>query len=257
MHFFYDAQGRAAVVEYNGTVYRYVHNLQGDVVAIIDGSGIPVVEYCYDAWGKPIRKTGIMAETLGTLQPFRYRGYVWDEETGLYFLKSRYYDPGKGKYSNADCLVNCNLYRYCCNNAIHMVDQNGNSSVKYNNDNDLSSNGRLKKSLDDPITNTEFAAAISQMNYEKWKYDKRGGPGMRERYVDCVSVYRYIIKWYYKYYSKIIPHGVDTVKGIVQKCCHDLEPIANDHSNLQIGMALFEKKEKANINIWGIIWGME
>ena len=127
MHFFYDAQGRAAVVEYNGTAYRYMHNLQGDVVAIIDGSGIPVVEYCYDAWGKPIRKTGIMAETLGTLQPFRYRGYVWDEETGMYYLRSRYYKVVIYRFTNADSAMdkaNKSLYIYVRNKPIMYDDMN-------------------------------------------------------------------------------------------------------------------------------------
>ncbi len=127
IHFFYDARGRVAVVEYNGTAYRYMHNLQGDVVAIIDGSGIPVVEYCYDAWGKPIRKTGIMAETLGTLQPFRYRGYVWDEETGMYYLRSRYYKVVIYRFTNADSAMdkaNKSLCIYVRNKPIMYDDMN-------------------------------------------------------------------------------------------------------------------------------------
>ena len=58
-----------------------------------DANGNKVVEYKYDAWGKPISKTGSLASTLGTLNPFRYRGYVYDEETNLYYLRSRYYHP--------------------------------------------------------------------------------------------------------------------------------------------------------------------
>lgn len=53
MHFFYDAQGRPAMVEFNGALYSYVHNLQGDIVGIVDSAGSLVVEYKYDAWGKP------------------------------------------------------------------------------------------------------------------------------------------------------------------------------------------------------------
>ena len=64
------------------TVQLY-QNLQGDIVAILDSTGTAVVNYVYDAWGRPISKTGSMAGTLGTVQPFRYRGYVYDEETGL------------------------------------------------------------------------------------------------------------------------------------------------------------------------------
>ena len=93
LHFFYDAQNRPTVVVYNGTAYAYVKSLQGDVVAILDENGNAVVSYGYDAWGAPLWCTGELAETLGKVQPFRYRGYVFDEETGLYYLRSRYYNP--------------------------------------------------------------------------------------------------------------------------------------------------------------------
>lgn len=72
---------------------RYIHNLQGDIVGIIDSNGNEVVQYTYDAWGKVLSTAGTMASTLGTVQPFRYRGYVYDVETGLYYLRSRYYNP--------------------------------------------------------------------------------------------------------------------------------------------------------------------
>ncbi len=66
---------------YNGVPYAYVKSLQGDIVAILDEKGNTVVSYGYDAWGAPLWCTGELAETLGKVQPFRYRGYVFDEET--------------------------------------------------------------------------------------------------------------------------------------------------------------------------------
>ena len=93
LHFFYDAQNKPAVVLFNGTAYAYLYNLQGDVIALVDANGSKVVEYKYDAWGKPTSKSGSLANTLGTLNPFRYRGYIFDEETDLYYLRSRYYKP--------------------------------------------------------------------------------------------------------------------------------------------------------------------
>jgi len=72
---------------YNGTAYAYVKSLQGDIVAILDENGNTVVSYGYDAWGAPLWCTGELAETLGKVQPFRYRGYVFDEEIGLYYLR--------------------------------------------------------------------------------------------------------------------------------------------------------------------------
>ena len=101
-------------------------NLQGDVVALLDSTGAVVVAYKYDAWGRPIKKEGSLAATLGTVQPFRYRGYVYDEETGLYYLRSRYYDPYHVRFINADAiLANCNLYTYCHNEPITRIDSDG------------------------------------------------------------------------------------------------------------------------------------
>ena len=129
LHFFYDAQNRPAVVVYNGTAYAYVKSLQGDVIALLDGTGNVVVSYVYDAWGMPIGKSGTLAETLGTLNPFRYRGYVFDEETGLYYLRSRYYSPWWGRFVNADTIVNNNLFLYCLNSPNVQIDSSGCSST--------------------------------------------------------------------------------------------------------------------------------
>ena len=109
LHFWYDAAGKPALVEWNnGTTsekYAYLHNLQGDIVGIIDSTGVEVVKYTYDAWGKILSTTGTLANTLGKINPFRYRGYVYDEETGLYYLRSRYYHPTWDRFINADCII--------------------------------------------------------------------------------------------------------------------------------------------------------
>ena len=134
LHFFYDAQSRPAMVNFNGTFYSYAHNLQGDIVGIVDNSGILVVEYRYDAWGKPVavRTLTTAYEKLAVLNPFRYRGYVYDEETGLYYLRSRYYAPILNRFINADGLIGIKgdvlehgIFTYCKNNSICMSDPNG------------------------------------------------------------------------------------------------------------------------------------
>ena len=132
LHIFYDAQNRPAVVVYNGTAYAYVKSLQGDIVAILDEAGAVVVSYVYDAWGTPIDKSGTLAETLGTLNPFWYRGYVYDEETGLYYLRSRYYNPNLGRFVNADRVFDANAsvttynqYAYCDNCPVIYLDSEG------------------------------------------------------------------------------------------------------------------------------------
>ena len=103
LHFTYDSTGPLSV-NYNGTEYFYVKNAQGDVTGMVNASGTRVVTYTYDAWGNPLTTTGSLATTLGAANPLRYRGYVYDTETGLYYLQSRYYNPGWGRFINADSL---------------------------------------------------------------------------------------------------------------------------------------------------------
>ena len=127
LHFYYDAQGRVALVDFNGTLYSYAHNLQGDIIGILDTSGNLVVEYGYDAWGKPISVTGTLTTTLGTINPFRYRGYVWDQETGLYYPRSRYYNSKLIRFIITDTLLENNPFTYCLNNPVSFSDHNGKS----------------------------------------------------------------------------------------------------------------------------------
>ena len=133
LYFAYDADGSPVSVTYNGTVYYYVTNLQGDVTGIVGPSGSRVVAYTYDAWGNILTTTGSMASTLGTYNPLRYRGYVYDTETGLYYLQSRYYDPETGRFVNGDDpaylgvkgLLSYNLFAYCNNNPVMGYDPSG------------------------------------------------------------------------------------------------------------------------------------
>ena len=134
LHFWYDAQNRPAIVEFNGTKYGYLYNLQGDVIGLIDSANTEVVKYTYDAWGKPLSVTGSLANTIGYYNPFRYRGYVYDVETGFYYVSSRYYDSKIGRWINADEQISGNskdikgqnLFSYCFNNSVNMIDYTGN-----------------------------------------------------------------------------------------------------------------------------------
>ena len=137
--------------------------MQGDVVGLLDNSGALVVEYKYDAWGKPIATTGSMAATLGTRNPFRYRGYIYDEETELYYLRSRYYNPLVGRFVSVDAiagirggLLSHNAYSYAYNNPVSLQDDDGlePADVLY-----------IFYHKEDFAKQAEFAAAVMEETY--------------------------------------------------------------------------------------------
>jgi len=141
-YFHYDSDIELTGFDYSdrggsGTYY-YVKNLQGDIISILDSSGMEVVSYEYDEWGKLLNTSGSKASTVGKLNPFRYRGYQYDEETGFYYLKSRYYDPCTGRFLNTDVhfdiqtdILGTNMFAYCYNNPVNMVDQDGEEPIYY------------------------------------------------------------------------------------------------------------------------------
>ena len=127
VQFVYDTQGKPFMLRLNGkTDYFYLYNGLGDVVGLVDSSNQVVVRYQYNSWGKVTSTQDTSGVSLATLNPFCYRKYVYDPETGLYCLGSRYYDPEVGRFVNADDtdvifekpqeLYHKNLYVYCDNN---------------------------------------------------------------------------------------------------------------------------------------------
>jgi len=114
----------------SGTEYYYLKNAQGDITHIVDGEGNEVAAYEYDAWGNHLSISG--DAEIAELNPYRYRGYRYDSETGLYYLQSRYYNPEWGRFINADVLVSTgqglhshNMFAYCNNNPVNYSDSNG------------------------------------------------------------------------------------------------------------------------------------
>ena len=131
-NFFYDNSGKPYAMQVNGTTYYYVTNLQGDVMGMVDTSGNSVASYTYDPYGKVLTATGTLAEK----NPLRYRGYYYDSESGLYYLKSRYYDPATRRFVNADSysstgqgLLGCNMFAYCNNNPVLYHDTDGTIAI--------------------------------------------------------------------------------------------------------------------------------
>ena len=136
VQFVYDAEGKPFMLRLNGkTDYFYLYNGLGDVVGLVDSSNQVVVRYQYNSWGKVTSTQDTSGVSLATLNPFRYRKYVYDPETGLYCLGSRYYDPEVGRFVNADDtdvifakpqeLGSKNLYAYCDNNPVAREDYAG------------------------------------------------------------------------------------------------------------------------------------
>ena len=132
LHFFYDAHGQAVSVNLNGLCYTYLHNFQGDVVGILDYENTFVVEYTYDVWGNPMTVRGVLMGVLSKINPFYYRGYVYDLEIAMYDLHSRYYDSEICRFISADNLVGVgcmlfsgNAYTYCKNSPVKSIDDDG------------------------------------------------------------------------------------------------------------------------------------
>ena len=136
VQFVYDTQGKPFMLRLNGkTDYFYLYNGLGDITGLVDSSNQVVVRYQYNSWGKVTSTQDTSGVSLATLNPFCYRKYVYDPETGLYCLGSRYYDPEVGRFVNADDtdvifakpqeLYNKNLYAYCDNNPVVRRDLQG------------------------------------------------------------------------------------------------------------------------------------
>ena len=136
VQFVYDTQGKPFMLRMNGkTDYFYLYNGLGDITGLVDSSNQVVVRYQYNSWGKVTSTQDTSGVSLATLNPFCYRKYVYDPETGLYCLGSRYYDPEVGRFVNADDtdvifakpqeLYHKNLYVYCDNNPVVRRDLQG------------------------------------------------------------------------------------------------------------------------------------
>lgn len=130
----YDYHNRLETLDYsNGDRVEYTYDEHSRLIQETYEDG-ETVTYTYDAWGNPGPVGGSLADTLEFLNPLRYRGYVYDTETGLYYLQSRYYNPQTGRFINADdiaylgadgALTGYNLFVYCNNNPIMGYDPAG------------------------------------------------------------------------------------------------------------------------------------
>ncbi len=140
----YDNEDSVCGILHNETPLFFLKNLQGDVIAITNKQGEVLARYTYDAWGKVLSVTNASgveitaASHIAHKNPYRYRGYYYDIDTGLYYLQSRYYDPAVGRFMNADdaqflgvseTVLGYNLLAYCENDPVNMVDMAGFAAI--------------------------------------------------------------------------------------------------------------------------------
>lgn len=140
--YLYDESGSPIGMQYRTSsmakdvfyTFWFEKNLQGDIVAVYNDSGVKLITYKYDAWGNFTRTINNISGTnrSALYNPFAYRGYYYDSETSLYYLNSRYYDSNVGRFINADGYVNANgdiigfnMFAYCGNNPVNRMDHSG------------------------------------------------------------------------------------------------------------------------------------
>ncbi len=145
--YLYDDNGLPTGMQYRKTSYAedvydtfwFEKNLQGDIIAIYNNAGVKLSSYTYDAWGNfTVTYTNGGATTAAQYNPFTYRSYYYDDDLGLYYLNSRYYDSNTGRFISADgqlnsSLLGYNLFVYGLNSPVNFVDYDGNmpSWLKY------------------------------------------------------------------------------------------------------------------------------
>ncbi|MBQ3182190.1 MAG: glycoside hydrolase family protein [Clostridia bacterium] len=210
LNFLYDESGNVYGFVYNDGLYTapyyYVKNLQGDVIAILNGSNAVVAEYAYDAWGNILSVTdgngnavSLSADHIANINPIRYRSYDYDTETMFYYLQSRYYDPYLGRFINTDGYMSTgqgfegyNMYAYCGNNPVNRVD----------------------------IMGTRYCAAASVS--EETKDDRKASCNWQQK----VSLEKYNVE------PETSPEGVNFIAGYES---YESEPYNDGYGNWTIG----------------------
>lgn len=134
LDYIYDENGMLFGVVYNGTdKYFYVRDVLQNILGIVDSSGNLVVQYTYNAWGQVLDIIDTSLNAIGSCNPFRFKGYHYDIETGMFYCQSRYYVPEWGRWLNGDHpyylnpsnLAEINLFAYCGNDPVQNTDPNG------------------------------------------------------------------------------------------------------------------------------------
>ncbi len=134
--YLYDGSGQLMAIRYKGADYYYIRDGLMCITGLVDANGTAVVNYFYDSWGRMLNITGSLAASLGKDNPYRYKGCYYDDETGMYYLKSRYYQPEICRFISADVYIatelnmnGSNMYSYCKNNPVMLMDSDGSFAI--------------------------------------------------------------------------------------------------------------------------------
>ena len=196
MFFYYDSEGNPIAFSYNVCMHYSVKNIQGDILGLVNKNGTIIARYEYDAFGKILSVKNRFGNEITSptstahMNPLRYRGYIYDEETSLYYLKSRYYDPYTGRFLSLDSLVDTqkktplsvNMYSYCENDFINKKDSTGyvmESNLEPHHYNDHE-NVLIKSGLTNCVNFSEYyyVGQYRSNGYMIYTYHKRGSSVM-------------------------------------------------------------------------------
>ena len=132
----YDCNGQLYSFKYNGVPYYSIRNIFGDIKGIYESDGSLCALYEYDPFGnhKVLNASGVVNTSgtfIGNINPFRYKGYYYDVETGLFMMGHRYYSPELCRFIqpsnisslNPHSINGLNLYCYANNNPIRYFRQ--------------------------------------------------------------------------------------------------------------------------------------
>ena len=134
LDFLYDENGILyGLIKDSSRKYFYIRDFMSNILGLVDDSGNIVVKYKYDAYGNRISITDTSGCDLGNINPFRYKGYYYDDDAQMYYCKSRFYVPSWHRWLNSDSInylepkniTSLNLFTYCNNNPVMYVDENG------------------------------------------------------------------------------------------------------------------------------------
>ncbi|MCT4565098.1 MAG: hypothetical protein N4A68_12410 [Maledivibacter sp.] len=202
----------------NGKYYYYLYNGHGDVVKIVDGSGNIVNRYKYDEWGN------ILEETEQIENPIKYAGEYFDEESSMYYLRARYYDPVIGRFVSKDSYegtltnpLSMNQYMYCYNNPLMYVDPSGHNPI-------------LMKLVE--IAETSLPQILNEAQMLVYQY----GPEIQQGG-------QYVLE----YGSEI----VHTAKNKIGEGIKYLKDKISGSPNSDLGLSMYSKETSNSKQLWG------